>query len=265
MAKTAKAGTDGLGGKRRRFSFTMREDHYDSLKMISEKDSMSMSLLIDNCLEHYLHGKSLTMDRQGEQERAIENIDEGVSEQLIDDTYTELESMLGMTWIELKEKERLILVYLSLFPYEANTRIAVMAETGAAQVKRMKSSELGVRVINHFGDRYLWSRRPELLHTIANKVIETTDPAYAQIMAWFYGDETVKNINSNKNVNLSLTGEANGVLTPAEVDRQIMELAQSVNMTPSRFQALHESLGHSNGKMLESAEIVDVEADVAQT
>ena len=55
MAQIAKRGSEGLGGKRRKFSLTMREDHYDSLSMLSAEAGKSISLLVDDCWELVKH------------------------------------------------------------------------------------------------------------------------------------------------------------------------------------------------------------------
>ena len=277
MAQIAKRGNEGLGGKRRKFSLTMREDHYDSLTMLSAEAGKSISLLVDDCLEHYLHGKALAMDRESEQEKAMESSDQGVSEEHLNDIYVELETMLGMTWLDMTELQRRVMAWLALFPHEDESVIAKLADTTKKQVKRMKLSELGIQLVNHFGDRNLRARRPTIYHTIANKVEETNDPAYAQILTRVYGDEKIRNINSNSNTNVSLSfnGEdANGILTPAEVDLQIMKLANKVNMTPKRFEALYAATAPANQLLEETSGItnddstpviVDVEAQVAQT
>ena len=75
--------------------------------------------------------------------------------------------------MKMGEKRRRALVFLAMFPYEAGHRLARMMGMTRQGFQKIKESEVGLKVINHFSDRSLWSKRPQLLQSVVEKALES--------------------------------------------------------------------------------------------
>ena len=63
-----------------------------------------------------------------------------------------MESLVGSAWLRMGEKRRRALVFLAMFPYEAGRRLARMMGMTRQGFQKIKESEVGLKVINHFSD-----------------------------------------------------------------------------------------------------------------
>ena len=109
-----------------------------------------------------LLGEIAKLDRQQEPERmAVAVVPNFEAELYQEEAYSEVESLVGSAWLKMNEKRRRALAFLAMFPYEAGHRLARMMGMARQGLQKIKESEVGLKVINHFSDRSLWSKRPE--------------------------------------------------------------------------------------------------------
>ena len=72
-------------------------------------------------------------------------------------------------------------VFLALFPYETGYGLTSMVGMTRQGFQKIKESEVGLKVINHFSDRSLWSKRPQLLRSVVEKAIESENPSWSEL------------------------------------------------------------------------------------
>ena len=109
-----------------------------------------------------LLGEIAELDRQQEPERmAVAVVPNFEVELYQEEAYSKVESLVGSVWLKMNEKRRRALAFLAMFPYEAGHRLARMMGMARQGLQKIKESEVGLKVINHFSDRSLWSKRPE--------------------------------------------------------------------------------------------------------
>jgi hypothetical protein len=93
---------------------------------------------------------------------------------------------------------------------------------------------LGIKVIDHFTSRSLWSRRPEILNAVIDRAIESDNSAWAELAMRFFGDYGLK-VNQ---LQFSWEVEDKKAKMPADLEQQLIEQALVLKMTPKRFQKL---------------------------
>ena len=98
--------------------------------------------------------------------------------------------------------------------------------------QKIKESEVGLKVINHFSDRSLWSKRPQLLQSVVEKAIESENPSWSELALRIFGQY------STKVERVTVTLENQPTKIPADLDRELIEQAKRLNMTPKRFEQL---------------------------
>ena len=113
-----------------------------------------------------LLGEIAQLDRQQEQERMAVAVVPNFEAELYQEAYSEVESLVGSAWLKMGEKRRRALAFLAMFPYEAGHRLARMMDMTRQGFQKMTESEVGLKVINHFSDRSLWSKRLQLLRSV---------------------------------------------------------------------------------------------------
>ena len=101
--------------------------------------------------------------------------------------------------------------------------------------QKIKESQQGLKVINHFADRSLWSQRPELLRSVIAKAVESDEPAWTELALRIFGDYGAK---VTKEVKVE---QQESPANPKDLDQQLIQQAKSLNMTPKRFQLLWAS------------------------
>ena len=121
----------------------------------------TIALIIERYLEYMLLGEIARLDRQQEQEQMALAVVPNFEAKLYQEAYSEVESLVGSAWLRMGEKRRRALAFLAMFPYEAGHRLARMMGMTRQGFQKIKESEVGLKVINHFSDRSLWSKRPE--------------------------------------------------------------------------------------------------------
>ena len=90
----------------------------------------------------------------------------------------------------------------------------------------------GLKVINHFADRSLWSQRPELLRSVIAKAIESDEPAWTELALRIFGDYSAKVAKEVK------VEPKKPRASHRDLDLQLIHQAKLLNMTPKRFQLL---------------------------
>tara|TARA_A100001037_G_scaffold306480_1_gene351870 strand:+ start:1346 stop:2119 length:774 start_codon:yes stop_codon:yes gene_type:complete len=244
------------GQDKKKMTLRLNPTHHQTLKRLSEDKGKTMSLILEEMIEHYLLGNQMMVDRQAEIKRLDDNgsdFDQGVYQE----AYTELEALLGFEWLEMTESSRKVMTYMALFPHHNDLQLQKLSGHDRHLVSRLKQSEIGVRVLNHFGDRYLWSRRPEVLRTVVDKALEGEDPAYTEQAMRLYNDYALNIKQENKNININIdTSKDSGVFSHQDLDQQLMTMAKRINMTPARYEKLWLNLEQ---KQLNSAEVIEAE------
>jgi hypothetical protein len=122
-----------------------------------------------------------------------------------------------------------------MFPYEAGHRLARMVGMTRQGFQKIKESEVGLEVINHFSDRSLWSKRSQLLQSVVEKAIESENPSWSELAVRIFGQY------STKVERVTVTLENQPTKIPADLDRELIEQAKLLNMTPKRFGQLWAS------------------------
>ena len=135
----------------------------------------------------------------------------------------------------MSDKRRRALTFLALFPYEAGHRLARMIGMTRQGFQKIKESIQGLKVINHFADRSLWSQRPELLRSVIAKAIESDGPAWTELALRIFGDYSAKVTKEIK------VEPKKPTASHRDLDLQLIQQAKLLNMTPKRFQLLWAS------------------------
>ena len=147
-----------------RINFLMRlcPRQHQQLKRLAEHRQETIALIIEHYLEYMLLGEIAELDRQQEPERmAVAVVPNFEVELYQEEAYSKVESLVGSVWLKMNEKRRRALAFLAMFPYESGHRLARMMGMAKQGLQKIKESEVGLKVINHFSDRSLWSKRPE--------------------------------------------------------------------------------------------------------
>ena len=124
------------------------------------------------------------------------------------------------------------MAFLAMFPYEAGHRLARMVGMTRQGFQKIKEFEVGLEVINHFSDRSLWSKGPQLLQSVVEKAIESENPSWSELAVRIFGQY------STKVERVTVTLENQPTKIPADLDRELIEQAKLLNMTPKRFEQL---------------------------
>ena len=82
--------------------------------------------------------------------------------------------------------------------------------------QKIKESEVGLKVINHFSDRSLWSKRPQLLQSVVEKAIESENPSWSELALRIFGEY------STKVERVTVTLENQPTKIPADLDRELL-------------------------------------------
>ena len=98
--------------------------------------------------------------------------------------------------------------------------------------QKIKESEVGLKVINHFSDRSLWSKRSQLLQSVVEKAIESENPSWSELALRIFGEY------STKVAWVTVAIEDQPTKMPMDLDRELIEQARLLNVTPARFQKL---------------------------
>ena len=155
---------------------------HQQLKRLAEHRQETIALIIEHYLEYMLLGEIAELDRQQEPERmAVAVVPNFEVELYQEEAYSKVESLVGSVWLKMNEKRRRALAFLAMFPYEAGHRLARMMGMARQGLQKIKESEVGLKVINHFSDRSLWSKRPELLRPVVEKAIESENPSWSEL------------------------------------------------------------------------------------
>ena len=111
-------------------------------------------------------------------------------------------------------------------------RVARMIHMTRQGLQKIRQSRFGVKVINHFLDKSLWSKRPDLLKSIINKAIQSNDSAWSELALRVFGDYSLW-ASKERKVEYKPTSSV-----PPNLDKQLIEQAKLLNMTPKRFRLL---------------------------
>ena len=213
-------------------NFVMRLDSqlHQQLKQLAERQKVTMALLIERFVSHMMRGQ-LALEARQESNVAEDVLDwQGFSHEM----QAEVEVLLADDWIGLSEKRQLALVYLAAFPFEAPWRLGRMSGVSRQWITKVQRSALGVRVIDHFASRSLWSKRPEILQAVVERAVHSDNPAWAELAMRLFGDYGV----SANQLQISLEVEDEKSRRPMDLELEFIEQALVLKMTPKRFQKL---------------------------
>ena len=163
------------------FLMSLCPKQHQQLKRLAEHRQETIALIIERYLEYMLLGEVAKLDRQQEQQRMAVAVVPNFEAELYREAYSEVESLVGSAWLKIGEKRRRTLAFLAMFPYEAGHRLARMMGMTRQAFQKIKGSEVGLKVINHFSDRSLWSKRPQLLQSVVEKAIESENPSWSEL------------------------------------------------------------------------------------
>ena len=213
-------------------SFLMRLDSslHQQLKQMAARQKVTMALLIERFVSHMMKGQ-LALEARLDNNEAEDVLDwKGLSYEI----QVEVEALLAEDWVGLSPKRQLALVYLAAFPFESPWRLGRMSGISRQWITTVKRSPLGIKVIDHFASRSLWSKRPEILNAVIDRAIESDNSAWAELAMRFFGDYGLK-VNQ---LQFSWEVEDKKAKLPADLDRELIERALVLKMTPKRFQKL---------------------------
>lgn len=213
-------------------SFLMRLDSslHQQLKQMAERQKVTMALLIERFVSHMMRGQ-LALEARQDKNEAEDVLD---WQDLSQEIQAEVEALLAEDWIGLSEKRKLALVYLAAFPFESPWRLGRMSGISRQWITTVKRSPLGIKVIDHFASRSLWSKRPEILNAVIDRAIESDNSAWAELAMRFFGDYGLK-VNQ---LQVSLEVEDKKSKRPMDLEQEFIEQALVLKMTPKRFQKL---------------------------
>ena len=106
-----------------------------------------------------------------------------------------------------------------------------MSRISRQWLSNVKRSSIGVKVVNHFSDRSLWSKRPQLLRSVIDKAVESDEPAWSELALRIFGDYGAR-------INRQVAVEDQPTKMPADLEQQFIEQAKLLKMTPKRFKKL---------------------------
>ncbi len=217
------------------------KDLHTLLKEMSQRVGKSMRAVILESMEYFVSGKSQAISRHDELSELMEGGDGRVSDEMIASTYKELESMLTWEWASLDDVRRKALVYIAIFPYESDRFVSKLCGSAQKYVREMRSSILGVEVMRHYGDRFIQSTRPEAYKIAMDEFRETRDKGWLELLQKPYGDNTSRQVveSTNRNISLDSGQKPQELMSPAEIDAQVIEMGLAVNMTPERYELLY--------------------------
>ena len=197
---------------------------------MAERQKVTMALLIERFVSHMMRGQ-LALEARQESNEAEDVFDwQGLSHEI----QAEVEVLLADDWIGLSPKKQLALVYLAAFPFESPWRLGRMSGVSRQWITKVKRSSLGIKVIDHFASRSLWSKRPEILKAVIDRAVETDNPAWAELAMRLFGDYGL-NVNQ---LQISLEVEDKKSKRPMDLEEEFIEQALLLKMTPKRFQKL---------------------------
>jgi len=217
------------------------KDLHTLLKEMSQRVSKSMKAVILESLEYFVSGKSQAIARHDELTELIEGGDGRVSDEMVASTYKELESMLTWEWAALNDVKRKALVYIAIFPYESDKFVSKLCGSAQKVVREMRAHILGVEVMRHYGDRFIQSTRPEAYKIAMDEFRETRDKGWLELLQKPYGDNTSRQVveSTNRNISLDSGQKPQELMSPVEIDAQVIEMGLAVNMTPERYELLY--------------------------
>ena len=233
MAKTKGRRQRDLRYDRVKFLMSLHPQQHQQLKRIASDKQQSMALVIENYLNYMLLGEIAQLDRRQEQQGIALAVTADFDAEFYQQTYSEVEFLVGEAWLKMRKKRRRALAFLALFPYEPTWRLARMCSLSRQGLQKIKQSPLGVKVVNHFSDRSLWSRRPELLRSVIDKAIESDEPAWSELAMRIFGD-----YGARVNQQVTVAVEDRQKKMPVDLEQQFIEQAKLLKMTPKRFKKL---------------------------
>ena len=213
-------------------NFVMRLDSqlHQQLKQMAERQSVTMALLIERFVSRMMRGQ-LALEARQESNEAEDVFDwQGLSHEI----EAEVEVLLAEDWIGLSEKRQLALVYLAAFPFESPWRLGRMSGISRQWITKVKRSSLGIKVLDHFTSRSLWSKRPEILQAVVERAVHSDNPAWAELAMRLFGDYGM----SVNQLQVSLEVEDKKSKRPMDLEQEFIEQALVLKMTPKRFQKL---------------------------
>ena len=245
MAKKNRKAKEG----KKSYLLMLEQHHWDSLQKVSEDESRSVASVIEDYIDYMLKGRQL----KDERERGDRPVLDGI--------YQELEGLLGYEWLQLTERKRESLCWIAACPTEGVTKLSKMSGLDEGPLGRMMKGEMGLKVSKHFTDRHMMSRRGEIYSKMADKALESGDPAYSELMMRLYGDysATVRQENRNVNINIEAGREVEG-FDPRSIDQQVLAMGKRANLTPARYSKLWKQLELDRGEeqaMLVEAEVIE--------
>ena len=212
-------------------SFLMRLDSslHQQLKQMAERQKVTMALLIERFVSHMMRGQ-LALEARQESNDAEDVFDwQGLSHEI----EAEVEVLLADDWIGLSPKKQLALVYLAAFPFESPWRLGRMSGISRQWITQVKRSWLGIKVLDHFASRSLWSKRPEILQAVIDRAVETDNPAWSELAMRFFGD-----YGASVHKLVTVEVEDKKAKMPMDLEQQFIEQAKLLKMTPKRFKKL---------------------------
>ena len=216
-----------VGVERINFILRLEAEMHCQLKRIADKQGKSMALVVEECLRYSLKGETAMLDRA-----EVTNKIADLEKELYPVVQAEVEVLLKTHWHQLTDRRRQALTYLAIFPYEPVYRVARMIHMTRQGLQKIRQSRFGVKVINHFLDKSLWSKRPDLLKSIINKAIQSNDSAWSELALRVFGDYSLWASKERKVEYKPTSG------VPQNLDKQLIEQAKLLNMTPKRFRLL---------------------------
>ena len=185
-----------------RINFLMRlcPKQHQQLKRLAEHRQEAIALIIERYLEYMLLGEIARLDREQEQERMAVAVVPNFEVELYQGAYSKVESLVGSP----------------MFPYEEGHRLARMMGMTRQGFQKIKESEVGLKVINHFSDRSLWSKRPQLLQSVVEKAIESENPSWSELALSIFGEYRTK----VERVTVTLENQPTKI--PADLDRELL-------------------------------------------
>ena len=211
-------------------NFVMRLDSqlHQQLKQLAERQKVTMALLIERFLSHMMRGQlalEARLDDEGQDVLDWQDLSHEIQ--------VEVEALLAEDWIGLSQKRQLALVYLAAFPFESPWRLGRMSGISRQWITKVKRSWLGIKVIDHFASRSLWSKRPEILQAVIDRAVETDNPAWSELAMRFFGD-----YGASVHKLVTVEVEDKKAKMPMDLEQQFIEQAKLLKMTPKRFKKL---------------------------
>ena len=212
-------------------NFVMRLDSqlHHQLKQMAERQKVTMALLIERFVSYMVRGQLALETRQNDESEDVFDW-QGLSHEI----QAEVEVLLADDWIGLSPKKQLALIYLAAFPFESPWRLGRMSGISRQWITKVKRSSLGIKVLDHFTSRSLWSKRPEILQAVVERAVHSDNPAWAELAMRLFGDYGM----SVNQLQVSLEVEDKKSKRPMDLEQEFIEQALVLKMTPARFQKL---------------------------